>query len=264
MSTPPLSPAPEPDPAPVARRVLVWDLPVRIFHVLLAVSFLLAWALAVTSDDESRAFAVHALLGLFIAALVAFRLGWGLIGTRHARFAGFAARPSDLVGYLKGLVGGPEREYVGHNPASSYATMAMLVLLVAMIGTGVLLGRGNEAVEDLHPILAHAMLALVGLHVIGVIVHTVRHRDPIALGMIHGHKPGPPSAAIRSARPVSALVLSVLLASWAAALWRGYDPAAGRLTLLVLGATLSLGDHEAGTEDRGAAGPEHEEEADDD
>jgi cytochrome b len=242
MSTPPLPPAAE----PAARRTLVWDLPVRIFHALLAASFLLAWVLAVTSDDESRAFAAHALLGLFIAALVVFRLAWGLIGTRHARFGAFAVRPTDLAAYLKGLVGGPEREYVGHNPASSYASAAMLVLLIGLVATGVLLGRGNEAVEDLHPILAHAMLALVGIHVLGVILHTVRHRDPIALGMIDGRKQVASSAAIRSARPVSALILGVLLASWAAALWRGYDPAAGRLTVPVLGTTLSLEEMERG------------------
>jgi cytochrome b len=239
------------NPEPAAERVLVWDLPIRIFHWLLAAAFLLAWILAVTSDDESRAFAVHGLLGLFIAALVAFRLVWGLVGTRHARFDAFATRPAALFAYLKSVLGGPGREYVGHNPASSYATWAMLILLVGLVGTGILLGRGRESVEDLHEILAHSLLALVGIHVLGVILHTVRHRDPIALGMIDGRKRGPSSAAIRSARPVSALLLGVLLASWAAGLWRGYDPVAGRVTLPVVGASVSLGESEEGEHGRG-------------
>lgn len=241
-------------PQPVAQRVLVWDLPVRIFHWLLAGSFLMAWALAVTSDDESRAFAVHGLLGLFIAALVVFRLVWGFIGTRHARFDAFATRPAALVAYLKSVVGGPGREYVGHNPASSYATWAMLILLIALVWTGVMLGRGSESVEELHEILAHAMLALVGIHVVGVILHTLRYRDPIALGMIDGHKRGPSAAAISSARPVAALLLGALVASWAAGLWRGYDAAAGRVTLPVIGTRISLGENEAGENDRGTHG----------
>jgi cytochrome b len=242
------------NPEPAAERVLVWDLPLRIFHWLLAAAFLLAWILAVTSDDESRAFAVHGLLGLFIAALVAFRLVWGVIGTRHARFDAFATRPAALFAYLKSVFVGPGREYVGHNPASSYVTWAMLILLVGLVWSGILLGRGNESVEDLHEILAHSMLALVGIHLLGVILHTVRHRDPITLGMIDGRKRGPTSAAIRSARPVSALLLGVLLASWAAALWRGYDPAAGRVTLPVVGASVSLGESEEGEHGRGEHG----------
>jgi cytochrome b len=192
------------DPTARPGRVLVWDLPVRIFHALLAGSFLLAWGIAVTSDDESRRFAFHALLGLFIGALVVFRVVWGVIGTRYARFSGFATRPAALAAYLKGILLGPEREFVGHNPASSYATFAMLVLLAGLIGTGLMLGGGNESVEDLHELFAHAMLAVVGIHVLGVILHTVRHRDPIALGMLDGRKRGAPGTAIRSARPGSA------------------------------------------------------------
>ena len=225
-------------------RIRVWDLPVRIFHWLLAGSFLLAWTLAVTADDESRAFAVHALLGLFIAALVAFRVVWGAIGTRYARFSGFANRPRALAAYLKGIVVGPEPAFVGHNPASSYATYAMLALLSGLVATGVLMGRGYGSVEELHELLAHAMLALVGIHVLGVILYGLRHRDAIVRGMLDGRKRGAPTAGIRSVRPVSALVLSVLLASWAGGLWRGFDPSAQRVTLPVLGTTLALGESE--------------------
>ncbi len=238
-------------------RVLVWDMPIRIFHWLLATSFLVAWVLAVTTDDESRAFAVHGLLGLFIGALVVFRLVWGLIGTRHARFSGFANSPAALVAYLKGILFGPTREYVGHNPASSYVTWAMLILLVGLIWTGIQMGSGNESVEELHEILAHSMLALVGIHVLGVILHTVRHRDPITLGMIDGRKRGPSTAAIRSARPISGLVVGVLMAAWAAGLWRGYDAQTNRVTLPIVGMTVALGE----SEERAGAqrGDEHEE-----
>jgi cytochrome b len=250
------------DPTARPGRVLVWDLPVRIFHALLAGSFLLAWGIAVTSDDESRRFAFHALLGLFIGALVVFRVVWGVIGTRYARFSGFATRPAALAAYLKGILLGPEREFVGHNPASSYATFAMLVLLAGLIGTGLMLGGGNESVEDLHELFAHAMLAVVGIHVLGVILHTVRHRDPIALGMLDGRKRGAPGTAIRSARPGSALALGVLLAAWAGGLWQGYDARTGTVTLPVFGTTVALGEVE---DDEGEhEGREDEEEEDDD
>lgn len=250
------------DPTGRPGRVLVWDLPVRMFHALLAGSFLLAWGIAVTSDDESRRFALHALLGLFIGALVVFRVVWGVIGTRYARFSGFATRPAALAAYLKGILVGPEREFVGHNPASSYATFAMLVLLAGLIGTGLMLGGGNESIEDLHELFAHAMLAVVGIHVLGVILHSVRHRDPIALGMLDGRKRGAPGAAIRSARPGSALVLGVLLAAWACGLWQGYDARTGTVTLPVFGTTVALGEVE---DDEGEhEGREEQEEEDDD
>jgi len=246
-------------------RVLVWDLPVRVFHWLLAASFLAAWGIAVSVDDESRLFALHAGLGLFIAALVVFRLVWGVLGTRHARFGGFAYPLADLRAYLRGIVQGPVREFVGHNPASAYATFAMLVLLVGLIATGLLLGSGVELVEDVHEVLAHTMLAVAAVHVLGVALHTVRQRDPIALGMLDGRKRGTPSDAIRSARPVSALLLAVLLVWWAGGLWRGYDGAANKLTLPVLGVTVTPGEREhehAGH--RGRGGEHHDEDEDDD
>jgi hypothetical protein len=120
----------------------------------------------------------------------------------------------------------------------------MLILLAGLIGTGLMLGSGRESVEDLHELLAHALLALAGVHVLGVVLHTLRHRDPIALGMLDGRKRAPAAAAIRSARPVSALVLTALLASWAAGLWRGWDPGRGTVVLPVLGTTVSLGESE--------------------
>ncbi len=160
---------------------------------------------------------------------------------------------------MKGILFGPTREYVGHNPASSYVTWAMLILLVGLIWTGIQMGSGNESVEELHEILAHSMLALVGIHVLGVILHTVRHRDPITLGMIDGRKRGPSSAAIRSARPISGLVVGVLMAAWAAGLWRGYDAQTNRVTLPIVGMTVALGESEEGAgAQRGAEHEEHE------
>jgi len=245
-------------------RVLVWDLPVRIFHWLLAAAFLAAWVIGVSVDDESRFFSLHALLGLFIGALVAFRLVWGVIGTRHARFSGFAYRPADLRAYLKGILARPTREFVGHNPASAYATWAMLIALTGLIATGFMLGSGKEFVEEIHEVLAHSMLALAAVHVLGVVLHTVRQRDPIALGMLDGRKRGAPPDAIRSVRPVSALVLGVLLVSWASGLWRGYDSAARTLTVPLLGATVSVGEREHGAGEGWHGEREHDDDEHDD
>ena len=67
-------------------KILVFDLPVRVFHWLLAALFLGAFVIGTTVDDESSVFAVHALLGAGAGFLVLLRLVWGLVGTRHARF----------------------------------------------------------------------------------------------------------------------------------------------------------------------------------
>src|SRR5574337_939589 len=102
---------------PEAQSILVWDLPVRIFHWLLALSFLGAY---VTADAKSLR-DVHVVLGYTVVVLIAFRLVWALIGSRYARLSSFAYGPRAVLDYLRSLFTSAPKHYIGHNPAGSVA-----------------------------------------------------------------------------------------------------------------------------------------------
>lgn len=246
-------------------RVLIWDLPTRLFHWLLAAGFLGTAGIAFLLEDEGPLFPWHAILGLTIAGMVVLRVVWGLVGTRHARFASFAFSPAAVVGYVKGALTGSGKRYAGHNPGSAWAILAILVLVLAQAVTGVLMARGDESLKELHELIAYATLAFVGLHLAGVIFHTVRHRENITASMIHGRKQTEPEQAIRSAQPVVALVFLALSGAWAGALAANYDSATQTTRIPIMGTTLSLGEAEGEAErEGGAERGEHGEREDDD
>lgn len=198
---------------PAPRQVLVWDAPVRVFHWMMVLSFAGAW---LTAESE-RWRLLHVTLGYTMAGLVAFRLVWGLVGTRHARFASFVRGPRAVLQYLKALVGRAPEHSVGHNPAGAWAIVGLLVLAALATGTGWAIYNevGGEWLEDLHEGAATAMLALVGVHVAGVVVSSWLHRENLVGAMVTGRKVAPPQDAIRSAwRSVAALMLVAVLAFW--------------------------------------------------
>ena len=136
-------------------KILVWDLPVRVFHALLALSFFGAF---ITAESERWA-RVHIALGYTVAGLVAFRLLLGLLGTRTARFASFVRSPRAAWAYLKSLLGPRPQHHVGHNPAGGWAIVGLLGLALVTTLSGWLqfndLGPGW--LEDLHEGAANTM-----------------------------------------------------------------------------------------------------------
>lgn len=194
-------------------KVLIWDLPVRTFHWLLVASFAGAYLLS----DTERLRDVHVMFGYTMLGLVAFRLAWGFVGTRYARFRSFLYRPREALAYLRDLVRGGGRRYLGHNPAGSFAVWAILGLavLVGATGYGTYNDLGGEAVEELHEFLANAWLVVVVAHVAGVLLSSVLHRENLARAMVTGYKEAEPAAAIGGAvRPLGALVVACVVAFW--------------------------------------------------
>lgn len=244
------------------RRILVWDLPTRLFHWLLAAGFLAAAAIAFLLDDDHQAYPLHMLIGLGLALLVLFRIAWGVLGTRHARFADFVRGPAAVARYLRGLAGAAPDRHIGHNPASAYAILLMLVGVLGLAATGVAMARGQRQVKELHELLAYAMLAVVAAHVVGVVLHSLRHRENITRSMIDGRKLVPEaeaSQAIGSGRPIVALLLLAALAFWMGGLVRSYDSTTRRATLPLLGVPLDLGGGEGGERGDRRGGREHDE-----
>ncbi|MGE5090481.1 MAG: cytochrome b/b6 domain-containing protein [Candidatus Levyibacteriota bacterium] len=196
-------------------RILVWDLPVRVFHWLLAISFAGAYA---TSGYDSLRY-VHVTLGYTVAVLIAFRLIWAIVGTRYARLSSFSYGPRAVRGYLGSLLARNPRHYVGHNPAGSWAIYAIVALGLFTTATGY--ARYNHLVGDwigdVHEVAGNVMLALVIAHIAGVLVSSFLHRENLAKSMLTGYKSGHPGQAISRTRWVTAL----LLAGFVAAFWSG-------------------------------------------
>lgn len=194
-------------------KILVWDLPTRWFHWLLALSFAGAW---LTSESE-RYSDLHVMLGYTMLGLIAFRLVWGFVGTQHARFADFAFSPARVVQYVKSLMSGKPEHYLGHNPAGAVAIFLLLGLGVATGVSGWLTYNeiGGEFWEEAHEVLANSMLVVVGVHIAGVIVSSFLHRENLARAMVTGQKEGEANLAIRKKHCiVSILLLAALAGFW--------------------------------------------------
>lgn len=195
------------------QRVLVWDAPVRMFHGLLVLSFAAAY---LTSELDGWRW-LHASLGYTVAGLVAFRLVWGVVGTRHARFASFMRGPRAVTAYVRSLAAGRPQHATGHNPAGAVAIALLLLLGMAVTASGwsAYHGVGGEWLKDAHEVAANVMLALVGVHVAGVLVSSWLHRENLVLAMLSGYKPGALADGIRwSWRPLALLLLAAVLAFW--------------------------------------------------
>ncbi len=195
------------------RRVLVWDAPVRIFHWLLVLSFAGAW---LTAESEQWRL-LHVTLGYTMAGLVGFRIVWGLLGTRHARFASFVRGPAAVGRYLKSLLRRQPEHHAGHNPAGAVAIMALLLLTLAVTASGWAIYQevGGNWLEEAHEVLASLMLAVVGVHVAGVVLGSWLHRENLVRAMVTGRKAGSPDEGVRSARrSVGVLMLAAVLGFW--------------------------------------------------
>lgn len=198
------------------QRILVWDLPTRLFHWLLAASFAGAW---LTADSE-RWIAVHLTLGYTFAGLIAFRLVWGFVGSRYARFASFVTGPGPVARYLGSILTFRPQHHVGHNPAGGWAVLALLALGLATALSGyAAYDSGAHWLEELHEGAASAMLALVLVHIGAVLFSSLVHRENLVRAMWSGFKHGSPAEGIRRKRWIAAGALVVLIAGiWTAGL----------------------------------------------
>lgn len=196
------------------QKILIWDWPVRIGHWLMVGGFIIAW---LTSESESFRL-VHAWAGGVVLAVAAFRLIWGIVGSRHARFASFVRGPQAVIAYLSSLLRLQPTHHTGHNPAGGWA-------IVALLGFGILTGisgwanyneLGGHWLEELHEALAATMLTVVVVHLAGVFSGSLLHGENLVRAMLTGRKSGSPEEAIASARPLAAIVLLawVVAAGW--------------------------------------------------
>lgn len=197
----------------IGGRVRVWDVPTRVFHWLFALSFAGAWLTAESDGLES----LHLMLGYTFAGLIGFRLIWGMVGTKYARFGSFLYSPARVAGYLRSLPTRSPEHHLGHNPAGALAIFAMIVLAIAISVSGIATYQetGGEWLEDLHEGAANVMLAIVVIHIAGVVASSLLHRENLVAAMVTGWKRGEPAQGIRRPhRILGALLLAAVLGFW--------------------------------------------------
>lgn len=201
--------------------ILVWDLPLRLFHWLFAAAFAGAWLTA-----ESDAWlSLHTFLGYLMLGLIGFRLVWGLAGSHYSRFASFRFSPRAGLAYLKQAVTGGAARHLGHNPAGSQAVFLLLGLGLLVGMTGMLVQGGEEqhgaaagvlgyaagkALKWGHELLASLMLLVVIGHLAGVALESWLHRENLPRAMVTGRKLA--AAAAPAARPHTLVAAILFLA----------------------------------------------------
>ncbi|MCB1463916.1 MAG: cytochrome b/b6 domain-containing protein [Nitratireductor sp.] len=178
--------APPAVPGGTARTVMVWDPLVRLFHWSLVIAFVTAW---VTGEEFKS---LHQNAGYAIVGLLVVRVLWGLVGSRHARFADFVYRPAAVAGYLTDTMFLRAKRYIGHNPAGGAMVIALMAMLSATTASGIMMTTdawwGVRWVEEAHEVAANLTVVLVGLHLAGVFVASVEHRENLVRSMITGRK----------------------------------------------------------------------------
>lgn len=205
----------------------VWDLPLRLFHWLLALTVTGAVA---TGWIGGNLMVWHGRLGTAIAALIAFRLAWGLVGSPTARFTGFVRGPDAIRAYLRG-----EWRGIGHNPLGALSVLALLATLgfQAASGhfayddiafTGPLADAVAPATRDritaLHHGAANLVLILVGLHLAAIAYYLVVKKRNLVRPMLTGRDAAAPGGTVEPPRRGgSPLALLFALAFAAGAVW---------------------------------------------
>ena len=188
--------------------VKVWDWPVRVFHWTLAASVLGAFVTGENEDFER----LHQTLGWVAAGSIAFRVVWGLIGTRYARFREFVRGPAQVWAYVKSVRSGQAQHFVGHNPVGAIAVIVLMVLVSLSVYTGWLLTADDVAewLEEAHEIAANTLITVVLVHVIGVLWSSRTHGENLLKAMLTGRKTAPSEAGIH--RNWGVLGLAMLMA----------------------------------------------------
>lgn len=206
--------------SPETQTVPVWDIAVRVFHWSLVLTFFVAYV----AGDELET--VHVYAGYAVTGLIIFRIFWGFLGSRYARFSSFVTGPSAVIQHLKQMRSGNPDHYLGHNPAAGAMVLALLITLSLTGFSGLKLygveGHGplaqdlsvsiisnamaddddreygehadeeaEEFWEEIHEFAVNLSLLLIFLHVLGVMASSHLEGQNLARAMVTGQKNAP-------------------------------------------------------------------------
>lgn len=177
--------------------VKAWDPLIRMFHWSLVFFFLLAF---ITEDDWLT---LHVQAGYAVSLLIGFRLFWGLVGTRTARFLTFVKPLGTVKAHLKDMLSFKAGHYLGHNPVAAVMVVVLLISVALVAFTGIVMiaaenqgplagslfaSWNGEVMEEVHEFFANFTLLLVFAHVFGVIFSSFLERENLVRAMLTGRK----------------------------------------------------------------------------
>ena len=204
---------------------LIWDLPIRIVHWLLTVLIFGSWYTVTVSGDMER----HMLIGQTILCLLVFRVVWGFVGTRYAKFSSFVFGPRTIVAYARSILSRSGGGYAGHNPLGFLAVFAMLLLIGIQVSTGLFAtdgdfyegplnhlvsGRTGNRITDIHYLNFDVLAIMIGIHIVAIFFYLLYKRENLIWPMFTGKKTGDALQAISGSK--LGLALGVIVASAAA------------------------------------------------
>ncbi len=205
--------------------IQVWDLPLRLFHWLLALAVVAA---IVTGEVGGNLIDWHGRIGVFIVGLLVFRIIWGFVGSTHARFASFFPTPAKITAYLKGQWQGH-----GHNPLGALSVFALLGVLATLVGAGLfanddiafqgpLFGLVDKALSDrlsgLHALTFNVLAGLLVLHIAAIVFYVRVKKHNLVVPMLTGKVSVPKDRAV-SVSKAGVLRFVVALAISGAVVW---------------------------------------------
>jgi len=202
----------------MVQRILVWDLPTRISHWLLVLSF----SGAFLTGDSERWQDLHVLFGYTMLGLLVFRMVWGVIGSRYVRFVALVLMSPYIGDYLVQLIKGGAWRPVGHNPVGAVFIFLLLSLgiVTGVSGWAVYEDIGGDGIEKLHDYISYAMLMMICMHIAGVVVLSCLQRENLIMAMITGRKRREePKQAISSNHALIAILLLTAITVCWCCLW---------------------------------------------
>lgn len=215
------------------REIDVWDVPTRFFHWGVA----LAVATSLISEELGN-MDIHVISGHVVLTLVMFRIMWGFVGGRHARFSDFIKGPGTVIDYARSMFDKSHKTTVGHNPLGALSVIALLLVLLVQAGTGLfsnddiliegpLFDLVSKSTSDLltyyHGLSSNVLYGLIGLHLAAVAFYTFNGHK-IMGAMVFGKKENI-SAPQKTDTPVKGNIFLaiILLAISAAIAWFIYN-----------------------------------------
>lgn len=206
------------------KKQLVWDIPVRLFHWLLVTCIFAQWFTAEVLDD---AMDVHFYIGYFTLGLIIFRLIWGFVGTKYAKFSSFIAGPKAMSSYLSSLVSGQHTFSVGHNSVGGLILPAVIILvgLQAISGlftsddivySGPYYDSANADIQQwmqwLHHNIFDVLLAIIGLHIVAIGWYLFFLKQNLIRPMLDGKKAVAEKDSIGHSQLIKAILIMCLVA----------------------------------------------------
>lgn len=218
-------PSKEGHPDTPSYRILVWDLPTRLFHWSLVVLVMVSF---VTGKTGGTAMQYHEWSGVAILVLILFRVLWGLFGGIPSRFSSFIRGPRKVFAYARSLIGKGHQPCLGHNPMGAWSIVAMLAVLLIQVGTGLfanddILTEGplfhiiskdtSNWLTRIHHINQNILIGLIVLHLAAILFYWIAKHENLILPVITGRKHWHEAVDMVPGSSVKALLLAAVTAA---------------------------------------------------